>query len=258
MEKLELDLYNFVGPELNELAWQINLPIHPNIGLWAFLEAFRTKGFVVEVSESSATFRLVKDLEGVVYSFQSKIDYETILKGWKRGPVASPPTFYDSIFLVYDTLGQGLDKKSKERSAWEKFRDVDVMETRQNMEEHWKPFFNKYHEAMMLHMSGEIPVLKEPKIIHEVLKDYPVSVLQKAILYEPSGGPCEDTLMEMEWDEFDEDYHPSETTMISYFWGHYLYELAKEKGYSFDMDVGADPLKFCVAMRNRVIKRGGK
>ncbi len=252
---LEKDLYNLIGPSLHELAWRNNLSIHHNIGLWSFFEAFRWNKFYVEVKDKNATFNLIKDIEGKTYSLQTTLSLDEILNGWQRGPIASPHAFYDSICLVYDRMGEGFIRR-EEKNIWSNFRHYDSRETRKKMEENWLPYFKKHHEHMMMPVSGKLPELEPPKIIERVLSEYPIAVLQKAVLYRPSHGPTEDTLMEMDWEEFDEDYHPSEGTMVAYFWGHYLYELAKEKGYPINISDKENPLRLCVVYGDRAIKDG--
>ena len=119
---------------------------------------------------------------------------------------------------------------------------------------------------MLVPVSGAIPKLDEPKLFNRVLKDFPMDFYQQACILREFGQagtimcgahctPCAETLLELDdWSGFDDKYHPSIAVMEDYFWGHYLFELMKEKGYQTEYD--DNPLRALIARGWDALKRG--
>ena len=232
MQPLEQELYDIVSNELHEIAWHKNYPLHPNVAVWCFLEGFRDRGAVVEMGKDAVRLTIPLVFGDTVHSFQTERNIESVLRGWKRFPRGSPKALYDSIYDVHDEFLKGQPYDNRESYN---FRRGNSTETRRSMERHLLTFFERYHEHVLMPISGEILVLREPQIFQHVLDAYPLDLLRSAQVMDSFASevrctPCPETLLEIDW-EFDEEYHPSSAVMVDFFFGHYLEKLAREKGY---------------------------
>lgn len=238
MEQIERELYDMVSEGVYELTWRCNFPINPNIGLWAFLEAFKSYGAKTTEKEDKIVFDLEKIIKGKRISLQSSISKNEIVQGWGWNPIGSPRALYESICENYDRLGKVISGQELER-AWQEERMGEARRIRAKMEDFLEPFFPKYQEHLLVPVSELVPKLNEPRLFKKVLDEFPTDILQMAKIMchenERSCGPCPATILDQDWSEYDiNEYHPSESAMIDYFWGHYLYSLAQEKGYQIN------------------------
>lgn len=262
MSKLERDLYHFIGRELYELSWICDYPINSNISLWCFFEGFKEFGFDVNINnkEKEAQFNSLRHTKnGDIKLFSTILSYEDILSGWKIHPKSSPHSIYDSICIVYDNFKDKFLKKdsNEETSLWFLLRNQETKEIRNSMENHLLPFFIEYHEHMLIPISGEIPLLKEPVIFDKVIEKFPMDVFRNSILYKPHFGPCAENLSEIDLNnDLDIDkYYPSENAMTDYFLGHYLNELSEEKGYPLYYK-SKDKLRNLIIQREKAFMSG--
>lgn len=257
MEGLVKDLCDLVSDGLHEMTWRCNLPVNPNVGLWSFLEGFREFGVQVKFDGEHATFSLDRTLRERQVVLQARMHKDEIIRGWGWHPSGSPHAFYDSICEVYDRMGQVLKGNREEENIWDSIRQGESKDVRRKFEEQLKDFFPKYQEHMLVPVLGEIPKLDEPKLFNRVLKDFPIDLYQQAIIRssEVECTPCAETMLEMDWGEFDDKYHPSVAVMEEYFWGHYLFALMKEKGYQIEYD-DDEPLRELVARGWDALKKG--
>ena len=238
MEYFEEKLKDIIVEELYELSWRLHYPIHPAIGLLGFFESFRNQGISVINNDKikKATFGILTTNDKFKM-LKSELSYDEILEGWKRCPKCSPNSLYDSIYIVYNKMGELLDNRDHELfNKWSNLRNRQSRNVREKMDEIILPYFLKYHENMLLPVSGKIPELKEPKLFKKVIDDFPMTLLNNAKLYDFHNnvgcGPCAEYIHQMNFSDFDENYHPSENSVIAYFLGKYLYALSEEKGYS--------------------------
>jgi hypothetical protein len=246
MQPLERELYEHTTGMLNELAWQMHYPVNPGVGVWCLIEAFRAHGADVKVDERKRTarFRMLKEVRGRGHDLRADASFQDLLKGWGYNPVGSLTCLYDSICAVYDLMeGKAFFRKKHERENWFEIRNRESREIRRTMEKLMFEYFARHQEHMLVSVSGEVPKLREPRIFFQVLKDFPLDILASSVFNEARMGPCADTLLDIDWD-FDADYHPSKSTMIDFFSGKYLTELAKQKEYATQFD--EDPLRCLV------------
>ncbi len=261
MKSLEEELHDFVGRELHELAWRLSYPIYPGIALWCFLEGFHSHGAHVELVQRDASISFTRLISERLYHLQTRLTFDEILDGWKWNPRGSPISLYDSICLVYDRIGENIPCNLSQ--DWSNIREKESREVRKNMEKHLIDFFLKYHEHILMPVNGNPLKLEKPRIIHEVLADYPIDMLRNAIALNvspPATGmlgmisPCAETLLEIDWDFDLSEYHPSEAVMIDFFWGKYLDRLVKEKGY--ELQHKGSQLRQLVSNGAHALKRG--
>jgi len=116
MNRLEQELFEFIGNELHELSWHCNLPLNEGIALWGFREALRKHpGMNVESYDGRTQIRYKVPLVGRLQVFQTSLTDEEVLKGWGSSPQASPSSLYHSLFKVFDNLAlsdKSINKKS--------------------------------------------------------------------------------------------------------------------------------------------------
>ncbi len=262
MDTLEQELHDFVGRELHELAWKNNYPLHEDVALDAFFESFRRSGAFVQTANGEARITLLKKLNGHYNCLETNISFDDILDGWKHQPRGSPKELYNAMYSVYDRIGEELDKKDKDE--WEKLRHIEPRGIREKMETGLLEYFAKHHEHVLVPASREKTIFsKAPKIIGDVLADFPLNLYQYSEIrvcdkQEAHLTPCAPTLFDIDlddFDEFDENYYPSESCVTEFFWGHYLFRLAKEKGYPL-VDPTKNSLKTLVANMENALKQG--
>jgi len=265
MDGLVKDLFELVSDSLYEMTWRCNFPVHPNVGLWSFLEAFREFGVQVEFDGKNASFSLDRTLRERQVVLQARMHKDEIIRGWGRHPLGSPHAFYDSICEVYFRMGKLLKGSRVEENFWDNIKHNESKEVRVKFEEQLDVFFPKYQENMLVPVSGIVPKLDEPKLFNCVLKDFPMDVYQQACILRQFGPvkktilghltPCAEAMLEMDWSEFDvNEYYPSAAVMEDYFWGHYLFALMKEKGYQTEYD--DNPLRALVARGYYALRQG--
>ncbi|MEK6906561.1 MAG: hypothetical protein AABW81_02995 [Nanoarchaeota archaeon] len=266
MPELERNLLGFIGRELHELAWSCDYPINPHISLWCFIQSFKDNHFDLKVNDKKREVELeslfhLKD--GDIRFLKTTISYEDILSGWKNHPKYSPQSFYDSIYLVYNNLEElFLNKDSYEEvQNWFLKRSTETKEIRKTMEEYLLPYFTEHHEHMLIPLSGKIPELKEPVIFKRVIDNFPMEVFRKSILNSSlnncSVGPCAEEIprLDLDKDLNINKYYPSESAMTDYFFGRYLFELSKEKGYKLWHN-SKDNLRDIIISRQKAFMRG--
>jgi hypothetical protein len=258
-----------MGGELHELAWHCDYPIVSSLGWGSFLEAFMDYGCKVSVSNKrmKANFNLFYSSNDNPRFLESSLSYDEILIGWEnsRHPKGSPHALYDSICIVFDKMGEIFDNSSREeKNDWWKFRDSETKNVRKKMESYLLPYFKRYQEHILVPTSGKTPILEEPNIISRVIKNFPMLMFEKAIerSRDPRRSnnvcltPCPETLLEHDLvNDFDEDYYPSESAIVDFFIGNYLYELHLEKGYPF-WNNSDDILRDLVVQSYRAFKSG--
>ncbi|MEK6859891.1 MAG: hypothetical protein AABX54_03685 [Nanoarchaeota archaeon] len=261
MSNLETDLKNLVSEELVEVAWHADYPLNQGIGLWSFIQAFQRGGFIVDVNhgEKKAEFFLTREVLGEHYEFHSQMSFDQISRGWGRGPKGSPPRLYDSICAIYDLMERekfprkdlSSDNLNK-RNFWQDFRYGDSKRVRRLMEEEMKVYFDKYQEHLFIPVSGNVPKLTEPRLIHRVMEEFPLFLFDLSdnmrdlrFLAEEAaekngfdsllavGTPCAETMLEgFNVDDFHPGFYPSESTLIDLFLGRYLHRFSLIKGYN--------------------------
>ncbi|MFC1696921.1 hypothetical protein ACFL1H_01185 [Nanoarchaeota archaeon] len=287
----EKELFDFIGHNLHELAWRNDLPLNPSIAIWSFLEAFADNGFKFSIKDNYVTFEYKylftgydeynDKFEGHICEFDdfiTKISIDKILTGWDRFPKGNPKSLYDSIHIIFDDIKEYIIKRNgiedtlaywnnKDISAkdkiklaeWSNVRNNYPRKIRQTMEDHLVQYFNKYHEHMFIPLSHTIPKLEEPKLFHKALERFPMKLYLDAKNNNLApGGPCSEYILEIDPEEYDETYHPSESGMLDYFWGIYLDELVKEKGYPlyYPADNNDEQLKRLIANGWNGIRNG--
>ena len=233
-QSVRKSLYDFIGAQLQEVAWRRGYPINPSIGLYGFFEAFRDNCFSVRhySRDKTASFRVKwhKKL------FETTLSHDEIISGWRNKFPCSVGSFYDSISIVYEKMGECL-KSVDEGDKWDLFRNANRVAVRKKMEEFWRPYFMAHHEHMFLPLSMEVPNLEKPVLFDEVISQYPMHLHEKVMIWDLERQefrcrPCSHTLPESDPDRFDEYYHPSNTNMLEYFFGIYLHGFAEAKGYA--------------------------
>jgi hypothetical protein len=271
MEGLELNLYNLIGNELNELAWNKNYPINSSIGLHCFFEAFKGQGFKVSIDDEckQSTFVLKNMVGGKPNFLEASLSHNQILIGWKRAPKSCLHSLYDSICNVYDSMGEQLKISPRDyelSNKWYLYRNSNTKEVRKKMEEEMIPFFRDYQENMFISMVERTSNLEKPILFFELIKEFPMTILEKAVinnLFEDTliCGPCPETLLELDLDKDlnPDNYFPSESTMVSFFVGHYLDRLSRLKKYPLNRGYGYDEkdrLKCLVDMGRNILEDG--
>lgn len=248
MQTLIKELFDFTGRELHEAAWKANLPINHGVALSSLFEAFGDHG-KIKVSPDDrkklAEFRMPLHIGRKEGIFKTRLQYDQILNGWGRSFTASPRSLYDSIYQVYDQIGEEIKKESNlffnsEDLDWNRrFRDNSPRLIRKLMESHFLEYFSRYHENILISYKGDSSSnFDEPKIFWEVLKEFPILKLQKAVvareIHHNSAplGPCPEYILETPEEELDvRVYFPSESALMDVFWGMYLKRLTDDKGY---------------------------
>ena len=131
------------------------------------------------------------------------------------------------------------------------------------MEDLWLPFFIEHQEHMFFPVNRKSPELKKPELFYEVLKEFPMHILRNASIENlfPDKycrtGPCPERLLELDLDNDLEigEYYPSKSTMISFFWGHYLDKFSEEKGYPLRHESN-DRLRYLIVGGIKSFERG--
>jgi len=258
MENIEKELHGFVGRELHELAWRCNYPVHESVALYSFLEAFRANGALVQTQDKEAKITFLRELNNHPRCLDEIVSFHNIINGWGHTSPGSPRELYNSIYIIYDKMAKQVH--SNEENEWDDIRNSEPRVIRRKMEDKLMEYFNRYHEHVLLHVDGkQRPFEREPKIIHEVLSDFPLYLYQHSEIRSCESDrshltPCAETLLDIEWD-FDESYYPSESCVTEFFWGHYLHQLVKEKGYPL-RDKTDNPLRCLIANGVWELKQG--
>src|SRR3972149_12327391 len=117
MNELIEGLRDLVSDSLYEMTWHCDFPINQNVGLWCFLEAFRTFGAHADFDKTEAVFLLNRTMNNKPYVLQAVMNKEEIIRGWGNHPAGSPRTLYDSICEVYDRMGKDLSR-IEDKNAW--------------------------------------------------------------------------------------------------------------------------------------------
>jgi hypothetical protein len=257
MEPVFNELYEVVSDSLYEMTWHCGYPIHPNIGLWAVLEAFKTREWAVDFDGKQARIATKRFILGREHSLETTVDVPTLLKGWSHEPQGAPRAMYLGILTVYDRLGEHL--KGEERNAWQDFRQINSRHVRDELEAKLKPFFPRYQEHMLVPVSGELPKLEPPSLFEKQLATFSEPLYRAArivtITDSTHFAPCPETMLEQDETQYDPNaYHPHESTMIELFWGQYLNELVKIKGYK--VEYPSNPLRQLVASGFKALQPG--
>lgn len=271
--ELERDLYALAGREFHELAWRNDYPLHNGVAIQALLEGFNDFGIPTRVDKDGAFFDFFVNLGGSPYTFSERLTFDELSKGWNNKPASCPRSLYEAIYLVYDKVEEKIKRDPNAEPFshlsgdiyanhfWQQKRNVEPREIRKRMEKHLLDAFAKYHENIFLATTGQIPELKEPTIVRRVFSTFPFRLLEDSILLDLRYGPTENGLMDMtteDWNEFDHNYHPSESVLVSYFLGHCYDLLREEKGYPFMKGYGRKSLKDLVCTGPRALERGDR
>ena len=254
MDEFEIDLSKFIGKELHEFAWHKSYPVNPYVSLWSFFQAFMDSGFKITLDDKKreVSFTEAYICRNFVLPLSTSMSYDGVLTGWKQKPKSSLGSLYESIYQVYDSMetemmghlevefkhNSSLKKIIfEERNSWNVLRNSEPKIVRQKMEDFLLPYFVNYHEHMLLPITGKISDLEKPIIFPKLIKNFPMDIYRKASFRNSSlgfrYGPSEETLLEINFGDFDESYFPSDSSMTQFFFGKYLYELSKSKNYPF-------------------------
>jgi hypothetical protein len=247
---VETNLYDFVAPMLMELVWAKGYQLHPGVATWGFLEAWRLKGDDVDLGELNSDNRITVSIERNGMSGSAVFTPEEILKGWGWGLPGSPSTTYDAICMVYDKIEPTLPERRQDE--WHMLREHERGSLRKLMEESWMPLFHKYQEHVLVSVDGTVSELIDPRIIYQVLREYPIDVFTRTGLPgHTSEQRCTPTMeglfygekeeveaetvegmLDVDWSRFETPHHPSKATMMELFQGLYMSRLAGQKGYA--------------------------
>ncbi|MEK6839872.1 MAG: hypothetical protein AABX72_02950 [Nanoarchaeota archaeon] len=258
MDSLEQSLYDFIGRELHELAWKQRYPIHPNVALWSFFEAARHNDFGVIFNDQEAQLSFSRVLQGHTYFLHTTMSFDDILRGWGNYPPGCAFELYNSMYNIYDRIGKELPLHVLE--AWDELRNNEPRIMRGFMEDELLIFSARYHEHLLLPATGKPQPLAEPHIIYDILREFPLELYREADAYALGegcfGSPTAETLYDILGEEqFDMQYHPSESCLTELFWAQYLARLAQEKGYAFTIPA-QDPVRYLAAVGERALKSG--
>ena len=225
------------------MAQRGKYPLHPSVGLWAFLEAFRKSDFSVDVSNDDRMVEISNCVSSreKVFSFGTTIRFDEILGGSGEFPVGCLSELVYSASGVCDQFFDSLPERYRTKKLRKTMGGSMSVGDRLGLEV--SSYFEKFHENALLSCDGSVTDLVEPSIIHEVLSDFPLEVFARSIsLSLQRGGfnsPTPEHLLDGGLlDEYDDDYHPSEDCLKSYFWGLYLEKLVTEKGFRLRPGVG--------------------
>ena len=270
MQNLIDYLFNFTARELNESAWVANLPLNHSVALYSFFEGFRDYGelgMTLNDKDRIAEFSLLVIKNRMTQTFTTKLSYNNLLDGWKNSFRASPQSLYDSIYQVYDQIGEEIRKSdepffcSDELGWFKRFRERGPHRIRRFMESHFLEYFFRYHEGILLPFKEEKHLdFHEPKIFPEIIKEFPLTMLHKVVAdykvsrYNWSVGPCAEYIPEISEHEFDVDeYYPSESALMDVFLGMYLQKLVLHKKYPTTSDDNS--LKYFISQGVSALKR---
>lgn len=261
---MEQVLHEIVSDELHELAWYSGYPINHIVALECFFHGVKNHiPFVTE--KRSATFLLTKEIDGKMYELSSEMSFNEILEGWNyssKYPKGSVKNLYDSICEIFDRMGENVFDRDcwadrERRNEFLAFRNSESKIVRKNMEKFLLENFNTYQENLFIPVFGSVPELGEPRLFSKIYESFPVHILDKSFVNESTMGPCEDTLLEIlqegNEDCLDEDYFPSDSSIIHVFLGNYLYRFSQIKGYK---TWHGNPLRECVASGARAFMYG--
>ena len=233
MDELEQELYDMVSLKLLCLSSRKNYPIEPSIALWCFFQGLQDH-FYKRHQEEKLTIEHSNFCKEAIFTLKSEdgatladgaIGYEDVLRGNNSFSRSSHMSLTTSHYLVYHLLGENLSKEEHLNVI----RDTDQL---------FLSNFGQYQENMLLPVSLDKYVMPDnPFLFYKILEEYPLEVYRDSLITEFSrprkGGPSVRTLLhDKEWD-FDDDYHPSKSSMERLFWINYIYELAKDKSYPY-------------------------
>ncbi len=274
MQNLVRELFDFTGRELHEASWQANLPLHNGVALHSFFEAFRDYGELrmsICDRDKTSEFSLLVIKKRQIQNF-IKVSYDNILDGWKNSFRASPSSLVDSIYQVYDQIGEEIRKSDKsffysEELGWfERFREKGPDRIKKSMKLSLLEYFKVNHEGILLpYTQGNSGNFDKPKIFSETLKDFPLAMLQNTRIDDEVDhvfshvGPCPEYLMENlvletpSGESREENYYPSESALVSVFLGTYLHKLAAQKNYPAWND--DDSLKNFISRGTKALKK---
>jgi hypothetical protein len=244
LEELRQNLIDLVPEMLHELSWHNNYPLDPGVAITGFIEAWQPIGEarddepVADVSVNGYEVKVALERGGI--SGEVTLSPTDVLRGWDQNPFICPKSCYDAICIVYDRIGE--DLTGKDKSEWFKRRHTESRIIRQRMENRWLPYFDEHQEHVLLHRDGHSEPLLQPQLINQVLSEFPLEVLQRAREFRASGGPAMEGILydvaeeripieRVSWNDYDHEYHPSESTMIQWFEGLYFWRLGQLKGY---------------------------
>ena len=249
MDGFEREIYDSVTSRLLQLAWSRNFALHPGVLLMSFFEGMRDQGFDVTVDDvrRAAYFRTVYG-DDRPYILEATVPYAALLDGSDNRAPCSLRKMNMNSYRVLDMMGKEVVNRRGIKydfwRRWDQFRCEKGRDATRSMEAKILPYLDKHQEHMLLPLSGQIPELGRPELFDKVLADFPMPLYRFASTHQLQedrvfGSPVMGTLFEEGFNNrYDEDYHPSVSVLMKYFFGHYLAELASQKGYTIN---GKDP-----------------
>jgi hypothetical protein len=242
MDNLQQDLYNLVTKELNEMAWQTGYPLNREVGLDCYLGAFRDQGITTDIRNGEASFFLTSGIGGSPTEFNATLTNDQISRGWNNHPLGSIKSLYNSVYLVFDRMGEARfprDDRSKsnieKRNEFSMIRESVPREIRQRMEERFLKYFNDHQEHLFIPASGNIPNLVKPRLVYQTMDTFPIGMIEIASQTESRHGPTEETLFDEGWMDLGLEpgnYYPSESSLIDLFLGKYFHRLSQTNRYN--------------------------
>ena len=269
VQTLEQSLYGFIGTKLVDLVRSNDYPIHPNVAIWTFGEAFRKSGFTVDYDDAEQMMTLSrstfvpkggKDFD--IFNGETSIGYEAIMEGYGYGPFGSLMELDHSTELVFDKLIDELPTNVRTKKFRKKMgHSLKGLKGRLGKE--INRHIMRYHEGVLVPFFDEPEPMEDPNILSDLLRDLPIEE-HLAIAYsmqveednDAATPKPEELLDDTIWGQFDEDFYPTVECMHQYLWGNYLLRLSALRSFPLASFTSDDPLEDMVMKGGDALETG--
>ena len=252
------DLTEFISWNLHELAWRKDFSIVPSVGVWCWINGMQEAGFKIDSSKDPINIVDTLEMPGKRWELSTTIAREEILTSWKQNPKASPKALYNAMYLVIDKMHKSIEEKYPKYQVPRELSNAMCLDrankahkARELMEKHLLEYFEQYHEGVLANIGYPNPQLHPARILKSLIKRDLINFdrINNALAYTQfegclltnitdtigvlkEGEPIEDGGEIVGEGNLDYGYRGvSKSGAEDYFWGTYLLELAKVKGY---------------------------
>jgi hypothetical protein len=242
LDKTKEKLVKVLSSKLKDLAFVHDYPLSRVVAIHAFYDGLRSLGADVELCDASqtmtVTWGLVDRKIDEIYNYETVLRFDEILEG-RGSTVGTLSALNGASTRLFDEIRYAMPRNYN-GARWNfNLNGLNARNIRK-MTDLVGEEIEERRDAVFLNRLLQEPKTYVSNLVLEVIGRYDLELYERALDSQSSGknrkgtSPWPHQLLKASWNSFKEDDLPSPQCVEQFFWGCYLHDIARLKGYESD------------------------